>query len=121
MSKKYTLTVQKYFYEFHYFGITEVPTPVGTLSTEFDKFVDASECAYDILCDNPVQIINLDDELVGVMRTVVTVHDHSLAHFIDRHCKVCAAFPVKPSADTVFENISAKAARKLLNRAQHNE
>lgn len=53
MAKRYKVNVQKYLYEFHYYGITETALDCwelpGRKDLEFDKFVDAAECAYKIL------------------------------------------------------------------------
>lgn len=124
MSKRYTVTVQKYRYEFHYYGITETAIDCSQLpgrnDLEFDKFVDAAECAYKILSENTVTVIQSQDDRPTVTRTVASVFDRELARGIARHYKVSDLCPFKPSAATAFENITAEAARTLVDHAHLN-
>lgn len=124
MPKKYTINVQKYVYEFHYFGITETAIDCSQLpgrnELEFDKFVDVAECAYKILAENPPTVIQSPDDRATVTRAVVIVFDHERARSIARNYKVSDLCPFKPSAATTFENITAEAARTLVDHAHLN-
>lgn len=124
MAKRYKVNVQKYLYEFHYYGITETALDCwelpGRKDLEFDKFVDAAECAYKILGENHVTVIQSLDERSTVTRTVATVFDRERARSIERNYKLSDLFPFKPSAATTFENITAEAARTLVDHAQLN-
>lgn len=124
MAKRYTVNVQKYRYEFHYYGITETAIDCSELpghnELEFDKFVDAAECAYKILGENHVTVIQSLDERSTVTRTVATVFDRERARSIERNYKLSDLCSFKPSAVTTFENITAEAARTLVDHAQLN-
>lgn len=124
MSKRYTVNVQKYRYGFHYFGITETAIDCSELpgrnDLEFDKFVDAAEAAYKILSDNPVFVIQSQDDRPTVRRTVATVFDREKARCIERNYKMSDPCSFKPSACTTFENITAEAARTFVDHAHLN-
>lgn len=124
MAKRYTVNVQKYLYEFHYYGITETAIDCSELpgrnDFEFDKFVDAAECAYKILNENPVTVIQSQNDRPIVRRTVATVFDREEARTIEHLYKVSDLCPFKPSAATTFENITAEAARRLVDHAHLN-
>lgn len=124
MAKRYTVNVQKYLYEFHYYGITETAIDCweipGRNDLEFDKFVDAAECAYKILSENPVTVFQSQDDRPTVRRTVAIVFDREKARSIERNYKKSDLCPFKPSAVTTFENITAEAARTLVDHAQLN-
>jgi hypothetical protein len=124
MAKRYKVSVQKYLYEFHYYGITETAIDCSELpgrnELEFDKFVDAAECAYKILSENPVTVLQSQDDRPTVRRTVAAVFDRERARSIERHYKLSDLCPFKPSAATTFENITAEAARTLVDHAHLN-
>lgn len=124
MAKRYIVNVQKYLYEFHYYGITEMAIDCSELpgrnDLEFDKFVDAAECAYKILSENPVTVLQSQDDRPIVRRTVVGVIDRERARSIERNYRKSDLCPFKPSAVTTFENITAEAARTLVDHAQLN-
>lgn len=123
MAKRYKVSVQKYRYEFHYFGIaeTEICSELPDRNDlEFDKFVDAVEAVYKILSENPVTVIQSQDDRPTVRRTVATVFDREKARCIERNYKMSDLCPFKPSAATTFENITAEAARTLVDHAHLN-
>nr|DAQ51976.1 MAG TPA: hypothetical protein [Bacteriophage sp.] len=124
MAKRYKVSVQKYLYEFHYYEITEMAIDCSELpgrnELEFDKFVDAAECAYKILRENPVIVLQSQDDRPTVRRTVAIVFDREKARSIERNYKRSTFCPFKPSAATTFENITAEAARTLVDHAHLN-
>lgn len=124
MAKRYKVSVQKYLYKFHYCGIIETAIDCweipGRNDLEFDKFVDAAECAYKILSANPVTVFQSQDDRTTVRRTVAIVFDREKARSIERNYRKSDLCPFKPSAVTTFENITAEAARTLVDHAQWN-